>query len=684
LQRFNLISSPVFAVRMISRVLVVVFAVCLVLARSAFGQPSLTGVTPQGLLPGQAVQVTVRGENLAPPIRLWAPGAIAIEEIKVAEDGKSLTCRMTADAGSPIRVVGLLAANASGVSDPILMMVDDLGSVADNGSNHSITEAQSVTASTSVDGVFDGPESDFYLVRLNLGQRIAVEAVVQRLASSLDPILRLLDTHGNEIAIADDNLGVGADCRLTFQAHAEGEYLIELRDNRYRQGGKYRLRIGDFPVFTSPYPLGGRLGATTQFQFTGCQSDEALSLIKRLPTNLVEDRLAISVKRQDGVSSAMSQIAVSNLPERIEIEPNDQSEVATSVTVPCAVSGVLNSQKDVDYFEFALAKGQRIDCVGDSRRYGSPSLVFMQLFDAQGGSVAQTSVNDADDAQLSYTAPDNGIYQLAVRDLIYRGGESFAYRVAVRSGADYSLTLKHADKTTCRYPVSRADRAIGLTVSVQRRGYSGPIRLVTSEPNDAFTLYNQNIPSGTNELRMFAVLAADTEEGEFWALRFVGIAQVDGREVRRAVMTEATVRSTVPQLAYAYPWQDGLFTVGVTGAADPFFGMTCEPAEHILVRGGQLQIPLKLERKNEEFKGSVSVFAEQLPESCQAEIKSDKDIYTVTVSCREDAPENDASLRLVMIGEHSGRTQTFVQDVVLQIVPPESTTVAKDSVQNAD
>ena len=72
------------------------------------------------------------------------------------------------------------------------------------------------------------------------------------------------------------------------------------------------------------------------------------------------------------------------------------------MTVPCAVSGVLNSQKDIDHFEFALTKGQRIDCVADSRRYGSPSLVFMQLFDGQGQSVVQTSVNDTDDSRFSW------------------------------------------------------------------------------------------------------------------------------------------------------------------------------------------------------------------------------------------------------------------------------------------
>lgn len=648
------------------------------------GQPSLSSVAPRGLVPGQATQVSVTGTNLSTPLHLWSPTEIAITDLQVAEDGKSLTCSMTADSGCPIHVMGLIAANATGVSDPILLMVDDLGSMADNGSNHSVAEAQEVAPAIAIDGTFDGPKSDFYRVRLTAGQRISAEVLSQRLASSLDPIVRLLDAQGHELTIADDSPGIGADCRLPFQAAAEGDYLIEVRDNRYRAGGAYRLRIGDFPAFTSSYPLGARLGATTKFLFTGQPSNEALSLIKRLPVTLAGDQLTISVKSDEGVASAMAQIAVSELPEHVEAEPNDQPEDAVSVTVPCAFSGVLNSENDQDYFEFALAQGQRIDCVAESRRYGSPALAFMQLFDEKGQSVAQTSVNDADDSQLSYTAPIDGVFRLAIRDLIHRGGEAFAYRVTARSGPDFSLTLKQADKTTVKYPVSRDDRAIALTVSVQRRGYTGPIRLLTEEPHPALKLYNQIIPDGKDEVRMYAVLPAGTEEGEFLPLRFVGVAEIDGREIRRSVATEATVRSTIPQLAYPYPWQNGLFTVGVTGAAEPFFALTGEAKEHSITRGGQLQLPLKLERKDAEFKANVTVFAEQLPDSCRAEVKADKDDYTVTVSCGEDAPENSASLRLVAIGEHGGRTQTFVHDVVLKIVVPESPTEAKDSAQNAD
>jgi hypothetical protein len=112
--------------------------------------------------------------------------------------------------------------------------------------------------------------------------------------------------------------------------------------------------------------------------------------------------------------------------------------------------------------------------------------------------------------------------------------------------------------------------------------------------------------------------------------------------------------------------------------------MTCEATGHKIVAGTQLSIALKLERRDEEFKGAVQVFADQLPAGCQVEVKSEEDDYTVTVSCGDDAPEGDQNLRLVVIGEHSDRTQIFEQDVVLRIVRPEAPSEGKESAETAD
>ena len=44
---------------------------------------------------------------------------------------------------------------------------------------------------------------------------------------------------------------------------------MELRDNRYKPGGRYRLRLGDFPLVSTPLPLVVQRGTATALGFTG-------------------------------------------------------------------------------------------------------------------------------------------------------------------------------------------------------------------------------------------------------------------------------------------------------------------------------------------------------------------------------------------------------------------------------
>ena len=66
-----------------------------------------------------------------------------------------------------------------------------------------------------------------------------------------------------EVAFNDD--AVGADSRLAWRCEKEGEYLVELRDVTYRGGNAfgYRLRVGDFPMVSAPYPLRAEQGQST-------------------------------------------------------------------------------------------------------------------------------------------------------------------------------------------------------------------------------------------------------------------------------------------------------------------------------------------------------------------------------------------------------------------------------------
>src|SRR5438094_434815 len=84
----------------------------------------------------------------------------------------------------------------------------------------------------------DGTLPDYYRFTAKAGERISCEVVATRLGWDFDPLVRVLNAAGHELLVADDDSATGADSRLVFTAPADGQYLLELRDNRYKPGGR--------------------------------------------------------------------------------------------------------------------------------------------------------------------------------------------------------------------------------------------------------------------------------------------------------------------------------------------------------------------------------------------------------------------------------------------------------------
>ncbi len=640
--------------------------VWLAAVQAAIAQPSLSEATLGGLPPGEPVELSLHGDKLEGQLRIWCATPAHIEQITPGTDGKSVTFKITVDALAPVGVTGLVVANALGVSDPLMLMVDDMDSARDNGANHGVEDAQAITIPAAVDGRSDGVQADYYRFHARQGQRVSIEVVAQRMASSMDAVIRLLDAQYKEVMLADDDAGLGADCRLQHICEQAGDYFIEIRDNRFQAGGTYRLRVGDFPIITSPMPLGGRLGSTALFRFAGEDAANVSPLICSIPHSVSTVCLGMNVKATGGVCSAMTTIATSDWPEYVEVEPNNNLGESTSVTLPCAVSGVLQSERDEDFYEYAVTKGQRIDLTAYGRRFGSPAYVFMTLYDADGKVAAESQIADREEFTLSYTAPTDGLYRLGARDLLHRGGASFAYRIEMRSGPDFSLVLKNDKSANIKFHLRRGDGACALTVEAKRRGYDGQIRLELDKAGDGLRVYNNVIPAKANEVRMFVATSPDFEEAELRMIRVVGIADISGREVHRPMRTEPSLRAKMPQVLYPPGWYDGLVAITTIGPAKPFFDLQSDQ-EAVELTQGSGEYVFHLERLEKEFTSAINVFPEDLPPGFEASVKSDKDTYTVTIT-GDEAATSEFEVRLVTIGEHQGRGQVLVKKVPVRIV----------------
>ncbi|MCA9145299.1 MAG: PPC domain-containing protein [Planctomycetaceae bacterium] len=653
------LTSPVCAIALLS------------FSQQVFAQPTVSHTSPGAVTPGQTIELTLHGAKLDDPLQVWTSFPAKVELVPGAADAKdqkSRVCKVTLDAAAPVGIGGLVVGSPAGVSDIALVMIDDLPSVADNGANHAIDKAQVLTVPTAIDGIADGTNFDFYKFAGKKDQHISLEVVATRIGTSLDSVVRLLGPDGSELMLADDDESIGADSRLSLTLPADGDYVVELHDNQYRGGGRYRMRIGDFPLVSVPYPLGGRLGSTAQFNFAGLASDGAAPVVLRIPDEVASGRVSIAAKFPAGNASGLATIVASPLPEAREAEPNDSSKVATPVTIPAAVNGHFHSDGDRDYFTFAAMKDQSLSFQAMSRSLGSPSLLYMRLFDSADKQLAETKVDDAAEWTLNHKFPADGMYCLMVEDLLRRGGPHHAYRVEIEPTPGFSLAIKNDKDTRLQFNAPANNGALALVIQCNRTGYDGAVNLALEDDSVGLRLLNPTIPEKAKEHRLLVSVPEGATAGKLASIRLVGTATVNDRPQSAVVETVATLRARRPQLTFPPEWMNGLVSVVVGSNLDAFYAVKPgTPTAAFDKTSGQAALALTLERTNKDFKDPITVMVENLPAGFTAAVNPDKDTYNVTVTGPKDAADGTHSIKIVSYGEFKGQGMLAVNEVPLEI-----------------
>ncbi len=666
------------------RTLGVAFVVSTLLFVSlASGQPALSGIAPGAAGPGKTTDLVVTGAKLDQPLKVWSsyPGvAIEVAAGDPNQKGKTqLTLKVTLPADAPCGIGSLLVATSEGLSDQLYFAVDDLPSVADNGNNHTPETAQDVAIPSGVDGASDGTVSDFYKFAAKASQRLSIEVVGTRLGSNFDPVLRLRDPSGSELLLVDDDLSLGADCRLSYVFPADGSYTLELRDNRYKAGGRYRLRIGDFPLVSTAYPTGVPLGGASQIAALGPLAEGIAPIVVGASPAAIGQRVPVSVKLPGGTSSGFAVAVASDLPEFVE---NAASGQPTLIQIPGAVSGRLEAEKNVDSYQFAASKGTRITAKAFSRSLHSPAVVAMKLYNASGAAIGESPVTESEEEALSVVIPETGIYKLTAEDLLGRGGPEFTYRLELRTGNSFALNIKPDQAAKMRLALSKRD-AFTIAVQAVRNGYDGPITLGIDAPHPGWQVYNNVIPARAAEVAMYVVAPPDLTDAEIVPLRIVGSALIDGASRQAAASTTAILKAARPFVAYPPAWLDGqMFVSGLPDRA-PFYTVAPDKLDVPLPRiMGQGQVTLTMNRTDANFKDlPLTVIPLGLPAGVTAEIKRNgngpQETYDVVLKGPANLMDGQRLFKLFTYAELAGRGQAVLsRDLALNVFTPLSVAIA--------
>jgi hypothetical protein len=445
--------------------------------------PVLKPVAPYGAQRGTAIDLTLTGQNLADPTGLWTdfPCKVTIPpDNNNGKDAAKLLVHLEIPKDAPMGFHALRLATARGLSDLRLFCVDDLPQVQQKPDNRTRQTAQPLTPPCVVAGQTANEANDYYKVTVQAGQRLSFEVLGRRLGSPIDPQLTLYDARtGRELrgGHSNDAPGLQTDPRLTYTFKDAGDYLVEVRDVSYKGGEDYfyRLRIGDFPCPTTPLPLAVKRGAKATVSFTGTNLDGVAPVDVTAPADPAVEELQVAPRAANGLYGWPVSLAVSDLEEAVEQEPNNEPAKANRVNAPGAVTGRFEQKGDVDYYVFAAKKGTRYLIDAQTHDLHSPTEVYMTLRDAKNAQVQAT--DPMKDPRLDFTAPADGDYYVEVEHLQYWFGPDEVYRLTIRPyepGFDLSLALDRWD--------AAANGSVGIPVVVSRRDYAGPIDLSVVGP----------------------------------------------------------------------------------------------------------------------------------------------------------------------------------------------------------
>ncbi len=501
--------------------------------------PTLTTPTTLGAKPGDEVELTLTGTNLADAtsVMLSCPGKVTIPtDNKNGTEAAKLRVKVSVDPKCLIGLYTVRVATKHGVSNARPFVVDALPVVASTNTNRTKDTAQAVTAPCVASGVVAVETSEFYKVKVSAGQKLAFEVLARRIGSPLDPIVVLHDAKTKRELVdlyADDTPGLQGDCRLSHIFKEAGEVLVEVRDTTHRGGADffYRLRIGDFPGATTAFPLAAERGKPASIGFTGPDTIPAVSVTA--PTAATAFYAAPTTGKDAGWPVP---VLVTDYAQTTEKEPNDTPATANKLSVPGGVSAKFDKAKDVDHFAISGKKGQKLIVSVSTFEVNSPAEVLVRVLDAKGAQVATsnpaTPVN-----RFEFTPAADGEYVFACEHQNFLHGPNEVYLLTVvPSGPDFNVAIAF-DRTE-----AAAGGASAVMATVTRlNGYAGPVEL--SIDGDAALSGKVVVPAAQLIAFVPLFVKAGTKAGAY-PFRVKATATADGTTVTRyGTLTDAVKAS---------------------------------------------------------------------------------------------------------------------------------------------
>lgn len=290
----------------------------------------------------------------------------------------------------------------------------------------------------TVNGQIAPGEVNRYRFEAQKGHRLVITTLGRQLIPYMadavpgwfQPVLALHDSDGKEVAYNDD-YRFNPDPTIFYKVPKDGQYVLEIHDSlfRGREDFVYRITIGELPVITSIFPLGGEVGEETKVQLTGWNLDEAELTVPA--EDAVSGTRCLTTTANGFVSNPVP-FALDTLPDFLEHEPNNAPANAQHVTLPIIINGRIDKRGDWDVFQFTAKSNDTVVVEVNARRLHSPLDSVVKLNDASGTLLAFNDDHEdlgfglnthQADSYLMTKLPSDGTYYVQIGDTARQGGD---------------------------------------------------------------------------------------------------------------------------------------------------------------------------------------------------------------------------------------------------------------------
>lgn len=441
-------------------------------------QPQVSAVAPIGVQRGTEVEWTISGDRLddATEVLLYQPG-VTVSSVTPSSD-KEVKVKIVVAPDAALGNHALRLRTATGLSNLRVFSVVNEPVTEEVEPNNDFEAPQAIGLGVCVHGVVQSEDLDYFVVEAKQGQRIVAEIEGLRLGRTFfDPFVAILNTERFELASSDDTALLRADGACVATAPADGKYLVVVRESSFGGSGAsdYLLHVGTFPRPSGVYPAGGRPGETIEATWIGPELSGVKTQVT-LPTDGSKEYAAV-LQTPEGASPSPNMMRVIDIPNSLEVEPNDARETASAAQIPGAFNGIIDRPGDVDYFKFAAEKGKQYDIRVYARKsLRTPLDSVITVRRANGGGVGSNDDSGGPDSYFRFNAPESEEYTLEIKDHLGKGDAHYVYRVEVTPVApSLTMDLPEISRNTEPNIVMHQGNRMGLLVAARRENFGGDV-----------------------------------------------------------------------------------------------------------------------------------------------------------------------------------------------------------------